>query len=117
MLTDVISLQLLQRVPNAYMGGTARIASKVGRLRSWLQGVAAVVHAELCGQNQLISILTGLNPLANPELRLLILVNIGCVDEVATGLTEGIKELERGVFVDRVHEARPGIAKRHAAQL
>ena len=58
-----------------------------------------------------------MDPLADPALRLLVLIVIGRVDEVTAGIIEGVQELGCGGLVYRAHAAGPGLANGHGAQL
>ena len=92
--TNIVRLKLLQRVANSNVKAAAGIPSEISRLWAFSQGMAAIIHAELGGQDQRVAVLAGVNPLANPQLRLLVLVHIGSIDKIATGLIEGIEKLE-----------------------
>lgn len=116
-LTNIISLQFLQRITHTDVDTMARVAGEVGRWDSGTLGVAAIVHAELGCQDHRIAILAGRQPFTDPRLRLFVLVVIGGVDEVTTGRVEGIEKLEGGVLVHGAHHAGPGVANGHAAQL
>lgn len=72
---------------------------------------------ELGGQDDLVTDPTLLHPLAQPALRLLVLVVVGRVDHVAAGVVEGVQELEGLLLAHRAHEAGPGIADGHGAEL
>lgn len=70
----------------------------------------ALTYSELGGDDHLVTVSTLFHPLAKPLLRLLILVVVGCVDEVASSFDKGVKQSKRLLLVHAAHEFRPGIS-------
>ena len=77
--------------------------------------VIGIAGRELRGKNQHIPILALFHPLAKPFLRLLILVVVGRINEVAAGVVVCVEELKGLFLVHGAHETLPGFAKGHSS--
>lgn len=95
---DPVSSEFLQRVSYAQMQTASGVSAMV-RAAAFAQGMKFVIRRVLRRNDDLIAIVAGRHPLANPLFGFLRLVAAGCIDEVTAGFVEGIQKLERGLFV------------------
>ena len=104
---DVVSLEFLERLMDAHEERFLGVAQVVGAF-ALADGVGAVVGCVLCGEDDLVPVVAGGHPLADPGFGFFVLVVVGCVDEVAAEGGEGVEEGEGGVFGHGAHDGGPG---------
>ena len=73
-------------------------------------------RGELGGEDDLVAVLAGFHPFAEPFLGFLHLVVVGGVDEVAAVVEEVVEDFERGFLVAFAQEFGPRVAKVHGAE-
>lgn len=113
---NVVRLEFGQAVPQTDMKRALVVAGVVDRLALTVL-LHLVAGGELGGNDHEVTVLLLLHPLSNPLFRLLILVVVGSVDEVAAGSLKGVEQLEAVFLAHAAHEIVPGISNAHGAQL
>ena len=101
---QVVGLQLLQAVAEGEMQGFGAVAGEVAVDDFTMAAVVGVAGGELGGDDHLVAQAAGGHPFADPLLRLLGLVVVGGVDEIASLLVEIVEKRECVVFADWAHE-------------
>jgi hypothetical protein len=77
-------LKLLERVAEGDVQRSGMVARRVDRGQSLALVVASIITGILCSNDHAIAVAALLHPVANPLLRLIVLVDIGSVDEITT---------------------------------
>lgn len=112
---DVVCLQFRETVAHTHVQRAATVAYMIWRF-AISQGIVFVACSVLCGYDELVAVFAGCHPFADPLLGLLVLVVVGCINEVSAGLEKEVKQLEGLIFVHGAHAACPGVADGHAAE-
>ena len=96
---DVVCLEFFEGVAQGDVEGFGAVACVVGVNDSIMASVVGVAGGVFRGDDHLVAE-TGLRgkPFANPSLGLLVLVVVGCVDEIAALTVEEVEEREDFIF-------------------
>lgn len=111
---NIVRPQLLQTVSHGDMHALRRIACKITLQRLILPVVPPVSSRVLRRHDHLIPIPAFLHPLADKALRVLRIIHVGGVDEVASEREVGVHQGERVLILPEY--LAPGAADAYTAQ-